>query len=151
MRWGRLAGRVAGDRGSRGWTIAVTGVMVVVTAYFLVPVVWLFIASTKSNADLFATVSNLQLKLGLKVLPDGCLEKATRVSTALAEIVAVRAACKSLNSFQLDGCSVYTSCEPCSGCVATMLMAGVARMYYGASLNQSGAVVPRARDSSVPI
>ncbi|GGN01845.1 2-isopropylmalate synthase [Actinoplanes campanulatus] len=38
------------------------------------------------NADLFATVSNLQLKLGLKVLPDGCLEKATRVSTALAEI-----------------------------------------------------------------
>jgi 2-isopropylmalate synthase len=38
------------------------------------------------NADLFATVSNLQLKLGQKVLPDGCLEKATRVSTALAEI-----------------------------------------------------------------
>jgi 2-isopropylmalate synthase len=38
------------------------------------------------NADLFATVSNLQLKLGLKVLPDGCLEKASRVSTALAEI-----------------------------------------------------------------
>jgi 2-isopropylmalate synthase len=38
------------------------------------------------NADLFAVVSNLQLKLGLKVLPDGCLEKATRVSTALAEI-----------------------------------------------------------------
>ena len=38
------------------------------------------------NADLFAVVSNLQLKLGLQVLPDGCLEKATRVSSALAEI-----------------------------------------------------------------
>ncbi|MFF5293506.1 citramalate synthase [Paractinoplanes globisporus] len=38
------------------------------------------------NADLFATVSNVQLKLGLQVLPDGCLEKAARVSTALAEI-----------------------------------------------------------------
>jgi 2-isopropylmalate synthase len=38
------------------------------------------------NADLFAVVSNLQLKLGLKVLPDGCLEKATRVASALAEI-----------------------------------------------------------------
>ncbi|MFI5888923.1 citramalate synthase [Actinoplanes sp. NPDC051513] len=38
------------------------------------------------NADLFAVVSNVQLKLGLKVLPDGCLEQATRVSTALAEI-----------------------------------------------------------------
>jgi len=38
------------------------------------------------NADLFAVVSNLQLKLGLQVLPDGCLTKAARVSTALAEI-----------------------------------------------------------------
>jgi 2-isopropylmalate synthase len=38
------------------------------------------------NADLFAVVSNVQLKLGRKVLPDGCLEQATRVSTALAEI-----------------------------------------------------------------
>jgi 2-isopropylmalate synthase len=38
------------------------------------------------NADLFATVSNIQLKLGRQVLPDGCLEKATRVSAALAEI-----------------------------------------------------------------
>ncbi len=38
------------------------------------------------NADLFAVVSNLQLKLGRKVLPDSCLEQATRVSTALAEI-----------------------------------------------------------------
>jgi len=38
------------------------------------------------NADLFAVVGNLQLKLGRTVLPEGCLEKATRVSTALAEI-----------------------------------------------------------------
>ncbi|HET9516571.1 MAG TPA: citramalate synthase, partial [Actinoplanes sp.] len=38
------------------------------------------------NADLFAVVSNLQLKLGLPVLPDGCLEKAMRVSHAIAEI-----------------------------------------------------------------
>src|SRR3712207_3213471 len=38
------------------------------------------------NADLFAVVSNLQLKLGLPVLPEGCLEKAMRVSHAIAEI-----------------------------------------------------------------
>jgi 2-isopropylmalate synthase len=38
------------------------------------------------NADLFATVANVQLKLGITVLPDGCLEQAMRVSTALAEI-----------------------------------------------------------------
>jgi 2-isopropylmalate synthase len=38
------------------------------------------------NADLFATVANLQLKLGLPVLPEGCLEKMVRVSHAIAEI-----------------------------------------------------------------
>ncbi|GAB7050523.1 citramalate synthase [Catenuloplanes indicus] len=38
------------------------------------------------NADLFAVVSNLQLKLGLPVLPDGCLEKAVRVAHGIAEI-----------------------------------------------------------------
>jgi 2-isopropylmalate synthase len=38
------------------------------------------------NADLFAVVANLQLKLGLKVLPDGCLEQMVRVSHAIAEI-----------------------------------------------------------------
>ena len=38
------------------------------------------------NADLFATVANLQLKLGLPVLPEGCLEEMVRVSHAIAEI-----------------------------------------------------------------
>ena len=38
------------------------------------------------NADIFATVANLQLKLGLPVLPDGCLEQMVRVSHAIAEI-----------------------------------------------------------------
>jgi 2-isopropylmalate synthase len=38
------------------------------------------------NADLFAVVANLELKLGLRVLPEGCLEQAVRVSHAIAEI-----------------------------------------------------------------
>lgn len=46
---------VNGDRVSRGWMIVVTIVMVVVAAYFLVPVIWLVIASTKSTGDLFTT------------------------------------------------------------------------------------------------
>jgi len=45
----------AGDRGSTGWTIAVTAAMVLVSLYFLVPVAWLAVASTKSNGDLFTT------------------------------------------------------------------------------------------------
>jgi multiple sugar transport system permease protein len=46
---------VNGDRVSRGWMIVVTIVMVVVAAYFLIPVVWLVIASTKSTGDRFST------------------------------------------------------------------------------------------------
>lgn len=46
---------VNGDRVSRGWMIVVTIVMVIVAAYFLVPVLWLVIASTKSTGDLFST------------------------------------------------------------------------------------------------
>lgn len=47
--------RIAGDRVSRGWMIAVTAAMVVACAYFLIPVLWLVIASTKSSGDLFST------------------------------------------------------------------------------------------------
>ena len=37
----------------------------------------------------------------------------TNDPTAHAEVVAIRAACENLGSFQLDGCTIYTSCEPC--------------------------------------
>ncbi|MGD8167938.1 carbohydrate ABC transporter permease [Herbiconiux sp. P16] len=46
---------LAGDRVSRPWMIVVTAAMIVAAAYFLIPVVWLVIASTKSTGDLFST------------------------------------------------------------------------------------------------
>src|SRR4051812_11435955 len=64
--------------------------------------------------------------------------------TSHGEVEAIRDACRNLKTTDLSGTDLYTSCEPCSVCVATMLMAGVSHMYYGASLGQSGAVVPRA-------
>src|SRR4029077_9599278 len=51
------------------------------------------------------------------------------------EVEATRAACRNLKTTDLSGTDLSTSCEPCSVCVATMYMAGVARMYYGASLD----------------
>ncbi|HNO04788.1 MAG TPA: nucleoside deaminase, partial [Flavobacteriales bacterium] len=41
----------------------------------------------------------------------------TNDPTAHAEVVAIRAACAALRSFQLDGCVLYTSCEPCPMCL----------------------------------
>ncbi|MGD9630545.1 MAG: nucleoside deaminase [Pyrinomonadaceae bacterium] len=49
--------------------------------------------------------------------------------TAHAEIVAIRVACRNLNSFQLDGCTVYTSCEPCPMCLGAIYWARPERIY----------------------
>lgn len=43
----------------------------------------------------------------------------------------------------MSGADLYTSSEPCAVCVGTMLISGIARMYYGASLEQSGRAAPR--------
>lgn len=63
--------------------------------------------------------------------------------TSHGEVEAVRDACRNLKTTDLTGSELYTSCEPCAVCVATMIMAGIGKMYYGASLDQSAAVVPR--------
>lgn len=50
--------------------------------------------------------------------------------TAHAEVVAIREACASLGSFQLEDCTLYTSCEPCPMCLGAIYWARPARMVY---------------------
>ena len=50
--------------------------------------------------------------------------------TAHAEVVAIRNACKELGTFQLDGCEIYTSCEPCPMCLGAIYWARPDKMYY---------------------
>jgi guanine deaminase len=51
--------------------------------------------------------------------------------TAHAEVVAIRAACKALGSFQLHGCTVYTSCEPCPMCLSALYWSRCDAIFYG--------------------
>lgn len=51
--------------------------------------------------------------------------------TAHAEISAIREACKKLNTFDLSGCVIYTSCEPCPMCLGAVYWARLDKMYYG--------------------
>ncbi len=51
--------------------------------------------------------------------------------TAHAEVNAIRAACKALNTFKLDTCTIYTSCEPCPMCLSAIYWAGIEKIYYG--------------------
>lgn len=51
--------------------------------------------------------------------------------TAHAEVNAIRNACKKLNTFDLSGCVVYTSCEPCPMCLGAIYWAHINTIYYG--------------------
>jgi tRNA(Arg) A34 adenosine deaminase TadA len=59
--------------------------------------------------------------------------------TAHAEIVAIRAACAKLGSFQLDGCELYTTCEPCPMCLGAIYWARPARVYFAAKAGDAAA------------
>lgn len=50
--------------------------------------------------------------------------------TAHAEVVAIRNACKKLGTFQLEGCYIYTSCEPCPMCLGAIYWARPAKLFY---------------------
>jgi tRNA(Arg) A34 adenosine deaminase TadA len=53
--------------------------------------------------------------------------------TAHAEVVALRNACQALGTFKLEGCELYTSCEPCPMCLAAIYWARCSAIYYGCS------------------
>lgn len=51
--------------------------------------------------------------------------------TAHAEVTTIRKACSVLNTFDLSGCEIYTSCEPCPMCLSAIYWARIERIYYG--------------------
>ena len=53
--------------------------------------------------------------------------------TAHAEVVAIRDACKNISNFQLEGCTIYTSCEPCPMCLGAIYWARPERIVYACS------------------
>ena len=64
----------------------------------------------------------------------------TNDPTAHAEVVAIRNACTALNTFQLDGCEIYTSCEPCPMCLAAIYWARPAKLFYANSKEDATAI-----------
>jgi guanine deaminase len=64
----------------------------------------------------------------------------TNDPTAHAEVVAIRNACKNLNTFQLIGCDVYTSCEPCPMCLGAIYWARPERVIYANTKDDAAAI-----------
>lgn len=63
----------------------------------------------------------------------------TNDPTAHAEIVAIRAACRTLGTFDLKGAVIYTSCEPCPMCLTAVLWARIDRMVYACDRDDAAA------------
>ena len=59
--------------------------------------------------------------------------------TAHAEITAIRNACRALGSFQLSGCEIFTSCEPCPMCLGAIYWARPSKVYFAATRKDAAA------------
>ena len=71
---------------------------------------------------------------GGKIIAEGVNSvTATNDPTAHAEMVAIREACRKLQSFELPECEIYTSCEPCPMCLGAIYWARPARVYFANS------------------
>ena len=60
--------------------------------------------------------------------------------TAHAEMLAIRAASAKLKNFDLSGCELYTSCEPCPMCLSAVYWARIERMFYGNTIVEADAI-----------
>lgn len=61
--------------------------------------------------------------------------------TAHAEVVAIRKACKALNSFQLHGCEIYCSCEPCPMCLGAIYWARPDKVFFANSKEDAASIM----------
>ncbi len=61
----------------------------------------------------------------------------TNDPTAHAEVAAIREACRVLGTFQLKGCEIYTSCEPCPMCLGAIYWARPDRVYFAATASDA--------------
>ena len=64
----------------------------------------------------------------------------TNDPTAHAEVVAIRDACNNLGTFQLEGCEIYTSCEPCPMCLGAIYWARPSKLYYGCNKHDAAEI-----------
>lgn len=88
-----------------------------------------------------------EVPIGVVIVKDGKiisrghnLREKTNDPTAHAEIVAIRKACKKLESWRLVGCTIYVTIEPCSMCAGTLLWTRIDKIVYGAKDPKGGAL-----------
>jgi len=97
---------------------------------FMRQAVALALENIRSGGGPFAAVI---VKDGSVVASGANRVTASNDPTAHAEVEAIRAACRRLGSFQLDGCELYTTCEPCPMCLGAVYWSRLERVFYAAT------------------
>lgn len=64
----------------------------------------------------------------------------TKDPTAHAEILAIRQACRKLETYDLANCILYSSCEPCPMCLSAIIWANIKTVYYGCTKEDAGEI-----------
>jgi tRNA(Arg) A34 adenosine deaminase TadA len=78
---------------------------------------------------------------GEEILGEGCnMVTSSNDPTAHAEVVAIRNACKNLNTYQLTGCELFASCEPCPMCLGAIYWARPERVIYANTKKDAAAI-----------
>ena len=78
---------------------------------------------------------------GDDIVGEGCnMVTSSNDPTAHAEVVAIRNACQQLNTYQLTGCEIYTSCEPCPMCLGAIYWARPQRVIYANTKQDAAAI-----------
>lgn len=76
-----------------------------------------------------------------EVVATGCNRvTASNDPTAHAEVTAIRAACSKFQNFKLEGCVIYSSCEPCPMCLSAIYWAGISKVYYANTKHDAAAI-----------
>ena len=96
--------------------------------YFMARAIELSLDSVKSNGGPFGCV----IVKNDEIIAEGANEVTkSNDPTAHAEIVTIRSACEKLNTFDLKGCEMFTSCEPCPMCLSAIYWSHIDKIYYG--------------------
>ena len=94
---------------------------------FMVKAIELSIKSANTIGGPFGSV----IVKDQKIIAEGSNKvTSTNDPTGHGEIVAIREACKNLNTFDLSGCEIYTSCEPCPMCLSAIYWSRLDKIYY---------------------
>ncbi|REJ82888.1 MAG: nucleoside deaminase [Bacteroidetes bacterium] len=92
-----------------------------------------------SNSNVGGPFGCVIVKDGIIIGKGSNMVTSSNDPTAHAEVVAIRDACKNLNDFQLDGCEIYTSCEPCPMCLGAIYWARPEVVYFANSRDEAAA------------